>query len=290
MAELRRRGYPVDLADVVGAINIADLHGALGPADLEDLIRYLPGNGKRDKYRVKARQVLTSRLWGSAVADARRRLGLPADGLKTSDARALHNTLLDTILDHATTSIARQTLEFWAQVIIEARALSAKIGLDPSPLDDMRIDISAGDMNLLIGVRKLIDPQGVFRIGGREVDYLPTDADRIIGHLVWGLELCVDDLLPGPFLRLKWELMPDGRGRILEETFIIEDASPSELRALTRSLRQIRREFKRRALSSIRPSGTWKDRWVEWNRFFPDMEVPSPDALRKAVSYARRRR
>ena len=120
---------------------------------------------------------------------------------------------------------------------------------------------------------------------GKTFTLVPTATDRLMAHLVWGLPLSAADLPTGPGGYYVWERMPDGGGRLREETFDLDQATPSELRQIGISLRERKREFRNMFLKTFLIGMTWKDRWQEWNKMFPDLAFSSPDAMRKCQAY-----
>ena len=290
LAELESKGYAVDLGTIRRFIAERDLHPPFDDHDVDDVVRTLP-KSVRNPHLVKLRKVLASREWRDAVVLSRQSLGLPEEGMSAEEAERIHDALLESIAGRRKTLSTGHSripvAHFWMQVVYEARKLCSLLELDPEELDTYRISFSSGRVDMLLGVRKLLSPQQVFRIDGQTAGIHPSTGDRLIGHLIWRMPLSPIDLSKGPSIKYTWELMPDGTGRAYESTFQFEKASPTEVRELQKSLANVKRSVRRKSLLSYRSGGTWKERWEKWNRLQPDMAFPTADAMRKAVTRLR---
>ena len=219
----------------------------------------------------------------------------------------LHDRLLRCTLGAAVdrpTFVDAVVLSFWGRLVREARPLAVMLSIDPAPLDRLiasfsplyrdglplepvpdQKDIEVGGGNALFGLRKILNPERLIKIDDKPIDYQPAPSDRLMGHILWGLQLSPDELPSGPTIGYTWERTPDGGGRLYEEIFGFDRATASEIRGLQADFRQIKRDIRANLLDNFSGGGTWAERWRIWNRMFPDLAFPSSDALRRAVAY-----
>jgi hypothetical protein len=290
LTELQKRGYALERKQVAEAMSQTDLHCPLSDDELDELLLYLaPQQQETNIRRAKLNKVLSGRRWCNAVVMARQRLGLPKAGVSPDEAIALHDALLEEAVDGwprvvrigTTTKSLRQ---YWGELAGEARSLCLLISVDPQPLDELRIKFATGKSDLLIGLRKILQPEGQVVVNGQPNKYAPSDTDRVMAHLLWGMPLSAQETTPGPRLGVTWERLPGGGGRHHERAFQLDKATPSELRQLRDQLRRMKRDFYHNALLNFQVDRPWKERWQNWNHLFPDRAFPSSDAMRKAVS------
>ena len=166
--------------------------------------------------------------------------------------------------------------------------MCSRLDLDPSSLDRLRAVFSSGRMDLLIGLRKLLDPEAVFELDGQEIPFRPNSRDRLIAHLLWGLPLSAEDLTSGPRVSYGWERLPDSSGRQYERSFNRDQETASESREFKEFFKKMKEDSLRAALLNFQTDGTWEARWKAWNRIYPDWAFPSKDAMRKKVAYLKR--
>jgi hypothetical protein len=119
---------------------------------------------------------------------ARQRLGLPKAGVSLDEAIALHNALLDEAVDGCPRAVQIGTTarQYWGELAGEARSLCLWISVDPQPLDKLRIKFATGRSDLLIGLRKILQPEGQVEVNGQPINYAPSDTDRVMAHLLMG--------------------------------------------------------------------------------------------------------
>ena len=291
--ELSNKSHVITRAHLTQLMDETGLHCPLSDIDIDELAFHSRGSQLEPDAALP-----TLEMYGhfrEEVVKARFRLSLPAEGLSEHQVRKRHDALLDEVIGRSRVQIQigqlqRSAKKFWGNVILEARGLCGWLKMDPAPLDRIREVFAKGGADCLFGFRKLLNPEGVFRFAGREVAYHPSQTDRLIGHLLWGLPLNLQDISPRPSIAWKWELLPDGGGKFQEESFALDKATARELRELQAKLRWIKRTFRRQMLMGFRPKGTWEEKWKTWNRLFPDLAFPSSGAMRKAESYQRRKR
>ena len=270
-------------------MSVTGMRCPLDDKDIKELAghsRLQEGNVNRGS--TKQGKVLSSRRWRDAVVLARYKLKLPAEGISIEDVRARHDDLLFVLLsqsDHRPEIDKRSVLQFWRRLVQEARVLCHLLSLDPAPLDRLRVAFGANSGNVLMGLGKLVNPELVFKYAGKPIDYLPSQTDRLMGHILWGLSLTPAEVASKPSITYSWEIMPDGGGRHYQQTFNIDQATASELRELQASQRQIKKYIRNGHLRSFSRGGTWKERWKAWNQTFPDLAFPSPGTMRKAKAY-----
>ena len=289
---MERKGYVIPKGRLNALMKETQLYYPLGGEDINELVSNL-GPGDRAGKRLSRKSKDAEKRYAEEVARGRRRLRLPTEGLSVDQARNLHKALLDDAFNGSRVRLrlggkAVVPRVYWAEILQEASNLCTISGVDPRPLDDLRILFGKGGVDRMIGVRKLLDPQGVFKFGGNEIDYHPSITDQVIGNLLWGLPFTSTEATSSPSITWTWERLPDGGGRFFEETYHLDDATPREAKQLRASLRQIKKEFRRRLLTAFQLRRTWVEEWRRWNRLFPDLAFPSPGALRKAVAYQRK--
>lgn len=295
--ELEKRGYGGDKDLVVQAMKQSGLFCPLGDQDLAELAQDL-GVAKSDaaSHLVRTKKILASQKWQQEVSQLRvNLLNMPKEGCSCEEARALHDALLDSLAGHPKDIkiglTKKSVIEYWGDVIRETRQLcSMFLAVDPGPLDRLRENFATGRGDFLIGLRKLLDPDGCFRLGGKEVQIRPSPTDRLLAYILWGFELSAEELMPGPTMSYTWERLADGGGRLFEHSFDIHRATPSEARELKETLRKNMENFYENALLNLQKDKTWKERWENWNRVFPDRHIPSEGAMRKRVEYLRKNR
>ena len=300
LAALERRGCVVDRKILVGAMSDEGLHCPLDDLDIEDLVEALtPTAVTTHGPSIRMAKILASSRWKGTVAQARQRLRVPPKGVSAQAAKEQHDVLLaatlGSTLERSNIDVA-SILNFWGRLVKEARQLAVMLSMDPTPLDPKiaafspSAGIGSGGAavaggNALIGLRKILQPKGVFKLGGTPVQYHPAPTDHLMAHILWGSPLSPEALPSGPSISYKWERTPDGGGRLIEETFGFDQATASEIRQLQASLRRIKREFRARLLRNYSGGKTWEERWRVWKQMFPDIVFPSADALRHATAY-----
>lgn len=304
---LIQRGCLVDRGNLVGTMNDKGLHCPVddrGISELKDELTPKQIATRRSSSRIK---ILSSNRWRDAVTQARHRLRIPINGLSQEKVRELHDRLLQCTLGAAAdrpTFVDAVVLWFWGGLVREARPLAVMLSIDPAPLDGLRASFSPLDGHIspgaknhdserievaggnpLFGLRKILDPEDVIKIDGKPINYQPAPTDRLMGHILWGLQLSPDELPSGPTIGYTWERTPDGGGRLYEEMFGFDRANASDIRELQAKFRQIKRDFRTKHLANFSGGKTWNERWRLWNRLFPDLAFPSADALRRAIAY-----
>jgi hypothetical protein len=294
LIELQKRGYALERKQVAEAMSQTDLHCPLSDDELDELLLYLaPQQQETDIRRAKLNKVLSGSGRRNAVVMARQRLGLPKVGISPDEAIVLHDALLEEAVDGCPRVVqigtTRKSLrQYWGELAGEARSLCRLISVDPRPLDKLTIKFATGRVDLLIGLRKILQPEGQVERNGQPINYGPGDTDRVMAHLLWGLPLSAKEITPGPRLGFSWERLPDG-GHLYQRAFQFEKATPSELRQLRIRFRRMTRNFYHNALLNFQIDRPWKERWQNWNHLFPDRAFPSSDAMRKAVSYEKQK-
>ena len=295
LTELQKRGYALERKQVAEAMSQTDLHSPLSDDELDELLLYLaPQQQETNNRRAKLNKVLSGRRWGNAVVMARQRLALPKAGVSLDEAIALHHALLDEAVDGCPRVVrigttAKPLRQYWGELVGEARSLCRWISVDPQPLDKLTIKFATGRVDLLIGLRKILQPEGQFALNGQPIKYAPIDTDRVMAHLLWGMPLSAEEITPGPRIGFGWERLPGGGGRHHQPTFQLDKATPSELRQLRDQLRRMKRDFYHNFLLNFQVDRPWKERWQNWNHLFPDLAFPSSEAMRKAVSYEKQK-
>ena len=290
---LEKRGYDGDKKRVTEAMTKLGLSCPLDDQAIGELAQELEVvKSDLAHYLIRTKKILTSQKWQHAVARVRvNLLYMPKEGFSCEEARRLHDALLETLAgaskDIEIGLTKKPVVEYWGDVIRETRQLCSMLPVDPEPLDQLRKGFAAGRGNFLIGLRKLLDPDGRFRLGGKEVQIRPSPTDRLLAHVLWGFELSAEELMPGPTMSYGWEGLADGGGRLFEHSFNIHQATPSEVRELRESLRKTRDSFYENALLNFKKDKTWKERWENWNSMFPDWYIPSAGAMQKRVEYRR---
>jgi hypothetical protein len=289
LTELQKRGYALERKHVAEAMSQTDLHCPLSDDELDELLFYLaPQQRETNVRRAKLNKVLSGKRWCNAVVMARQRLGLPKAGVSPDEAIALHDALLDEAVDGCPRVVrigttAKSLRQYWGELAGEARSLCLLISVDPQLLDKHRIKFATGKSDLLIGFRKILEPEGQVVVNGQPNKYAPSDTDRVMAHLLWGMPLSAQETTTGPRIGVTWERLPGG-GRLYQPAFQLDKATPSELRQLRDQLRRMKRDFYHNALLNFQVDRPWKERWQNWNHLFPDRAFPSSDAMRKAVS------
>ncbi|MFQ6026324.1 MAG: hypothetical protein ACE5Q6_02290 [Dehalococcoidia bacterium] len=294
--ELRKRNIQATRAEVESALDQLDLRGALGPTDLKEIADHLGPQQKVSDRVLRVQRILDSEEWSEAVVARRIEVGLPANGLSEGQARDLHDALLDSLAGQpAAVSIKgkdyQPVVDVWRGIVVCTRILCTRLGIDPHPLDGLRDTYANGIASWLIGVRKLLNPEGVLKVGGRSIPYEPNQTDRLIGHLAWNLLLDGKTMEPKPAVTYKWSRLADGSGQFASYIINEKDANAGELKELKTKLIEIKRAFEDMALLSISNGEqwqgiTWEQRWRKWNLVFPDFAKLTPGALRKAWEYA----
>jgi hypothetical protein len=295
LTELQKRGYALERKQVAEAMRQTDLHCPLSDDELDELLLYLaPQQQETDIRRAKLNKVLSGGHWRNAVVMARQRLGLPKAGVSPDEAIVLHDALLEEVVDGCprvvwigtTTKSLRQ---YWGELAGEARSLCRWISVDPQLLDKLRIKFATGKADLLIGLRKILQPEGQFALNGQPIKYAPSNTDRVMAHLLWGRPLSAAEITTGPRLGFGWERLPGGGGCHHQRAFQLDKATPSELRQLRVQLRRMKRGFYHNAPLNFQVDRPWKERWQNWNHLFPDLAFPSSEAMRKAVPYPKQK-
>jgi hypothetical protein len=292
LTELQKRGYTLERKQVAEAMSQTDLHCPFSDDELGELLLYLaPKHQETDIRRTKLKKVLSDRSWHNAVVMARQRLGLPKAGVSPDEAIALHNALLDEAVDGCprVVQIGTTARQYWGELAGEARSLWRWISVDPQPLDKLRITFATGRCDLLIGLRKILQPEGQVAFNGQPINYAPSDTDRVMAHLLWGMPLSAEEITMGPRIGFTWERLPGSGGRLYQRAFQLDKGTPSELRQLRVQLRRMTRNFYHNVLLNFQVDRPWKERWQNWNHLFPDLAFPSSDAMRKAVSYQKQK-
>ncbi len=293
---LEKRGFRVSQKELESVLNQLELRDPFGPEDLNQVACTLGPERRINSRVLRTNRILSSDEWGEAVVVQRLGVGLPASGLTEGEARELHMYLLESLAGQpAAVSIKgkdyQPVVNVWRDIVVCTRLLCTLLGIDPSPMDDLRARYANGISSWLIGVRKLLNPEGVLKIGGRTIPYEPNQTDRLIGHLVWNLPLDGKTMEPKPAVAYKWSRLADGSGHFAPYIFNEKDASAAELKELKTKLIEIKQAFEGMALLSISNGKpwqgiTWEQRWRKWNLVFPDFARPTPGALRKAWEYA----
>ncbi len=295
LTELQKRGYALERKQVAEAMSQTDLHCPLSDDELDELLLYLaPQQQEIDIRRAKLNKVLSGRRWCNAVVIARQRLGLPKAGVSPDEAIALHDALLEEAVDGCPKAgqmgtTAKSLRQYWGELAGEARSLCRRISVDPQPLDKHRIKFATGRSDLLIGLRKILQPQGELALNGQPINYGPGDTDRVMAHLLWGMPLSAEEITPGPRIGFSWERLPGGGGRHHQRTFQLDKATPTDLRQLRGQLGRMQRDFYHNVLLNFQVDRPWKERWQNWNHLFPDRAFPSSEAMRKAVAYQKQK-
>ena len=144
---------------------------------------------------------------------------------------------------------------------------------------------------MFLGVRKILDPEGVLKVGGMEEQYWPIQTDYLLAHVLWGLPLDPKTMEPKPSVSFQWMRLADGGDRFLPHIFNEKGATATEFRELKARMGVIKRVTRDRLLLAIVNAElcqglTWDKRWRKWNQRFPDFAFPTPGALRKACEFA----
>jgi hypothetical protein len=184
---------------------------------------------------------------------------------------------------------------FWSELLSRSRRLCGLIGINARPMDDLRASYSKGTPDLLIGVRKLLDPEGVLIVGGIKFQYRPRQTDYLLAHVLWALALDPKIMEPKPTVSYQWSRLVGGGGRFLPHTCNDEQASARELRGLRTKMQNIKRMIRDRLLLSVVEKRnwqglSWEQCWLRWNQLYPDFAFQTAGALRKACEYAVRNR
>ena len=288
---LEKRGCYVHQGHVVSALNRLDMHPPMDESDIGQLLAHIQPKALAVDRRVrKIANMLLNDEFKRSVIQARLRLGIPEKGLAEEGVRGRHDALFRELFEGETTSLTRDQPDltpshFWGKVVIEALDLCPLLSIDPTRLNRLADSFRRGSGDPLLGLRKILNPEGILKVGGKERSYEPTQTDRLMGHLLWGLILLPDQMSPVPAVTYSWEQLSDGRGRFIEIFFQVDNASSSELKELALKMREIKRDFRRQLLLSLKRSGTWNETWKLWNRKYPDFYFPTPGALRKTVAY-----
>jgi hypothetical protein len=161
--------------------------------------------------------------------------------------------------------------------------LCRSIPVDPQSLDKLRSKFATGRGDLLIGLGKILQPEGELLLNGQSIKYASSDTDRVMAHLLWGRPLSAAEITTGPRLGFSWERLPGGGGRHHQRAFQLDKATPTELRQLRGQLGRMQRDFYHNFLLNFQVDRPWKERWQNWNHLFPDLAFPSSEAMRKAV-------
>jgi len=251
--------------------------------------KYLSNQGwSLNSYSLRATKVLRSARWRDLVTTARSRLSVPVRGLQLAQVRMMHDALLATIVGRIPTVSAgtKQLVPnpFWLGAITESIPLALALRVDPHLLIKLRDQFMRGSADVLPGVSKLMNPDSVFRIGGRTVPFHPSPTDRVMMHLLCRLELDASDLSPGPAVYFGWTRAPDGSGNWSERTYDLASTRPIESKKLVQRLRAIKRSTKLQALHFL-PDIPWAERYQQWNRINPELAFPSLDAMKHFVYY-----
>ncbi len=295
LRELNRRQFNAAESVVRRAMARSGLHVPIDNYDLLDLINELQLK-RQDRYIERVRKKLESDQWQTSLIAARCKIGLPIEGISKEEARALHVALLEmaagTPKSVTMGTVTKSVVEVWTDAVREGRLLCRILKIDPDDADKIYASFVKGSINLLIGVRKLLNPEGVLKVGDREIIFEPSAFDRLIGHLLWGLPLSPIDIVDRPSVNYRWERLPDGSGRLVEGRFSPGPNTAAEDRALRKKLVQIKRIMHHQALlqmDSVKElkGKTWQERWEIWTEVFPDFSYSSPHALRKAVARAK---
>jgi hypothetical protein len=295
MKALRKRRIQVSRKEVESGLEYLGLREPFGPGDVADLIGHLGPQHAVNRRIIRTEGVLTSKKWADAVLAVRLELGLPSIGLSEGEARELHTALLDNFTAEPPKVVqnlkgeVKPVVLFWKDVVSGARMLCTHLGIDPRPLDNLRTSYANGTANLLLRVRRLLDPEGVLKVGGMECR--PTQTDYLLAHVLWGLPLDPTTMEPKPSVSFQWIRLPDGGGRFLPHIFNEKKATAAELRELKARMGDIKRVTRDRLLlamvnAELWQGPTWDERWRKWNQRFPDFAFPTSGALRKACEYA----
>ena len=174
---LKGRGCTVDRPCLADAMKQTGLHRPLSDLDLDDLMKTLtPQVVTTNRWSMKLGKRLSSDGWTAAVVQARLRSKLPVSGISEEEARARHDDLLSLLFSdttHGQTDQFQAAIQFWRSFVSETRDLCVMLPLDPKGLDGLRAAFAPKatgsaqvDGNVLIGLRKLLNPEGFFKFGG----------------------------------------------------------------------------------------------------------------------------
>ena len=297
MGALKKRGIQATREEVEASIEYLGLRDPFGSGDLDELMSRLGAEHTVNQRVLRVARVLSAQEWSDSVLAVRMELRLPPTGLPEDAALELHQALLVAELEQradeeqVNAQVGRPATQFWKELIAVSRRLCTKLGIDPRPLDNLRESYAAGTGNTLFGVRRLLSPEAVIKVGGNEVSYVPTQVDYLIGHVLWGLPLNPETMEPKPSVTYEWQLLADGSGRFVSHIFNEKGTTASELKELKKRMRGCKRIFEHYALLAISASKPWRGlawegRWRKWNQLYPDFARQTEGALRKACQYA----
>jgi hypothetical protein len=295
MKALRKRRIQVSRGEVESGLEYLGLREPFGPGDVADLIDHLGPQHAVNRRIIRTQKVLFSKEWADAVLAVRLDLGLPSHGLSEDESREIHTALLENFAAEPPKFFRNLKGEvkpvalFWKDLVSGTRMLSKHLGIDPRPLDNLRASYASGTANMLLRVRKLLDPEGVLKVGGMECR--PSQTDYLLAHVLWGLPLDPKIMEPKPAVSFQWIRLADGGGRFISHIFNEQEAAAAELRELKARMRDIKRITRDCLLLAIpnaelRRGVTWDQRWQQWNQRFPDFAFLTPGAFRKACGYA----
>ena len=140
---------------------------------------------------------------------------------------------------------------------------------------------------MLLGLGWMLSLKSTSKLDGKPGLAL---TDQLMAHLLWGMDLSAERLIAEPRVNLHTEIMLDGSISFHDELVNTDQATASELREMTNYLRSIKRNRRSTFLLGFSGAGTWEERWKHWNQLFPVLAFPSPGAMRKAYSYAKKHR
>ena len=170
---LRKRRIQASLEEVESVLRRLGLREPFGPEDVAELVTHLQPQHTVSRRIMKTARVLSSREWADAVLAVRLELGLPSTGLSEEAARKLHKALLDTLVGELPTLVKIGARDWqpvhlvWRDLVAASRRLCTLLGIDPRLLDDLRATYASGSASTHLGVRKLLNPEGIFKFGGR---------------------------------------------------------------------------------------------------------------------------
>ncbi|MFQ6026323.1 MAG: hypothetical protein ACE5Q6_02285 [Dehalococcoidia bacterium] len=294
-AVLRSRNILATQREIESSLDYLDLPLPLGPGDLPELVENLGPGHKVNPRILRTERILSSKEWAEAVADVRRKMGLPPGGLTQDQARRAHDALIDTFggdpMDITLGKRKQPIVPFFKDLVEETRRLGTLLSINPLPLDDLRASYAGGFPNMLLGVRKLLYPESGINLFGREATVVIDQSDHLIGHVLWNHPLDIRTMEPRPWFSFVWERLEGNSGRFVLYKFNEEEATAAERRALQAKVKETRKMFRDGLLLSVLEEEpwlgmTWEQRWQRWNRLFPDFAVPTAGALRKACDYA----
>ena len=112
--------------------------------------------------------------------------------------------------------------------------------------------------------------------------------DRIMGHVLWNLSLSANDIKSGPGVTANWHWPAELEGHYQVSTFLSSETDATDRRDQHQFLQWIQHDLKHAILLHFSRGTTWRERWHEWNRLFPDWTFPNEQAMRKNVEYWRK--